>query len=92
MLYSPPMPVDDRADRWANRLRAWGVADLAAAFLEPGSPIAFLGAQVLHFGAPLLSLVYDPRELSGLAELLEDPLQTRRLAAGLTAADQETKA
>jgi hypothetical protein len=37
-------------------------------------------------------LVYDPRELSGLAELLEDPLQTRRLAAGLTAADQETKA
>ncbi len=94
MLYSPPMPVDDRADRWARRLRAWGMADLAAALLEPGSPVPLLGAQALYFGAPLLSLAYDARELSGLAELLEDPLQLRRLTAQLTPdqPDQEIKA
>jgi len=94
MLYSPPMPVDDRADRWARRLRAWGMADLAAALLEPGSPVPLLGAQALYFGAPLLSLAYDARELSGLAELLEDPLQLRQLTAQLTPdqPDQEIKA
>jgi len=88
------MPVDDRADRWARRLRAWGMADLAAALLEPGSPVPLLGAQALYFGAPLLSLAYDARELSGLAELLEDPLQLRRLTAQLTPdqPDQEIKA
>lgn len=83
MLYSPPMPVDDRADRWARRLRAWGMADLAAALLEPGSPIPLLGAQALYFGAPLLSFLYDAHELSGLAEMLEDPQQTRQLTARL---------
>jgi len=88
------MPVDDRADRWARRLRAWGMADLAAALLEPGSPVPLLGAQALYFGAPLLSLAYDARELSGLAELLEDPLQLRQLTAELTPdqPDQEIKA
>ena len=94
MLYSPPMPVDDRADRWARRFRAWGMADLAAALLEPGSLVPLLGAQALYFGAPLLSLAYDAHELSGLAELLEDPQQLRRLTAQLTPdqPDQEIKA
>ncbi len=95
MLYSPPMPVDDRADRWARRLRAWGMADLAAALLEPGSPVPLLGAQALYFGAPLLSFLYDAREISGLAELLDDPRQTRLLTDRLTSGertDQETKA
>lgn len=95
MLYSPPMPVDDRADRWARRLRAWGMADLAAALLEPGSPVPLLGAQALYFGAPLLSFLFDAREISGLAELLDDPQQTRLLTNRLTPdarTDQETKA
>lgn len=87
MLYSPPMPVDDRADRWARRLHAWGMADLAAALLEPGSPVPLLGAQALYFGAPLLSFFYDAQELSGLADMLEDPQQLRLLAAQLTPTD-----
>lgn len=87
MLYSPPMPVDDRADRWARRFRAWGMADLAAALLEPGSLVPLLGAQALYFGAPLLSFFYDAQELTGLADLLEDPQQMRLLAARLTPTD-----
>ena len=46
--------------------------DLVAALLEAAGPLAFLGAQVIYFGQPLLNGVMRVEDLQALTGLLED--------------------
>jgi hypothetical protein len=62
---------------WANNLQRWGMSDLVAAFLEAAGPFAFLGAQVIYLGQPLLSGLAHADDLQALTCLLEDGEQVR---------------
>jgi hypothetical protein len=53
--------------------------------LEAGRPFAFLGGQLLWVAKPLLSLFFSGREVSRVAELLEEPAAVEALIATLEA-------
>lgn len=89
MLYSPIM-IDasrrKRIARVARALRGWGLGGLAAALLEDGGPLPFIGAQALYFGAPVLGALAPGDDLEAIAALLEDPESVQALARQLTEA------
>jgi hypothetical protein len=62
--------------RWADTLRRYQLHELAASFLEAGSPLALLGAQALYFGRGF----FDSDQLTALAETLEQDSETRAFA------------
>ena len=65
--------------RWAESLRRYQLHELAASFLEAGSPFALLGAQALYFGRGFI----DNEQLTALAETLEEDAETRAFASFL---------
>jgi hypothetical protein len=65
--------------RWAETLRRYQLHELAASFLEAGSPFALLGAQALYFGGGFV----DSEQLTALAETLEREGETRAFASYL---------
>lgn len=58
---------------WAHRLKRWGLAGLAAEFLESGSPFAALAAQGLYIGQPVMEVWIPKEQISRLANILENP-------------------
>lgn len=69
--------------RWADFLRQRGLESLAAWALEALAPVSALGAQALYFGSPLLRPAFSASQIESLADLLEDPAETRAFAAFL---------
>ena len=65
--------------RWAESLRRYQLHELAASFLEAGSPLALLGAQALYFGRGLI----ENDQLTALAETLEEEQEARAFASFL---------
>lgn len=62
---------------WARILHGWGVKDLVVSFLEAAGPLTIVGAQVVYFGQPLLTIAMPEDHVEALARLLEDKKQTR---------------
>jgi hypothetical protein len=60
-------------DEIAERIRRWGVTDLASALLEGLRPVAFIGGQALWIAQPALGLVMEPEQVADYARLLERP-------------------
>jgi hypothetical protein len=65
--------------RWAESLRRYQLHEIAASFLEAGSPLALLGAQALYFGRGFI----ESEQLTALAETLEEDDEARAFAAFL---------
>ncbi len=65
---------------WVNKAYRWGVGDWAADFLEAAGPLATLGAQAIYLVQPFLSPILPEGHLEALAEILEEPDQTRAFA------------
>jgi len=65
--------------RWAESLRRYQLHELAASFLEAGSPFALLGAQALYFGRAFV----ESEQLTALAETLEEDSEAREFASFL---------
>jgi len=65
--------------RWAESLRRYQLHELAASFLEAGSPLALLGAQALYFGRGFI----ENEQLTALAETLEEDHEARAFASFL---------
>jgi hypothetical protein len=65
--------------RWAESLRRYQLHEIAASFLEAGSPFALLGAQALYFGRAFL----ESEQLTALAETLEEDGEARAFASFL---------
>ena len=61
----------------ARKLHEWGLNDFAAALLESGGPLVFLGAQTLYLVAPLLGPLTPENDAMALSCLLEDPTSTQ---------------
>lgn len=62
---------------WANRLQQWRVHQFAAALLEASGPLKLVGAQLVYLGQPLLGGLVANEQLERLAEMLEEPAQTK---------------
>jgi len=65
---------------WAAILHRWGIADLAATFLDAAGPLNLLSAQIIYLSQPILSAAFQSASLSVLAEMLETPGETRAFA------------
>jgi len=50
---------------------------MVATLLEATGPLNLLGAQVVYLGQPLLKQVLPEDQLDALADMLENPKQTR---------------
>jgi hypothetical protein len=69
--------------QWADFLRQRGLESFAAWALDALTPIFVLGAQMLHFGSPLVRPTFSAAQIESLADLLEDPTEARAFAAFL---------
>ena len=67
--------MQSRADwsTWAETLRRFKLDGLASWFLEAGSPLSMLGAQMLYIGQPFLG----GKQIKTLAHMLEDEQETQ---------------
>jgi hypothetical protein len=81
-LTSGPARSDQESERekWAAKLKTWGLSPLAAALLDSAGPFGLLAAQSLYVGEPLLSAWVSPGSLRSLASLLEDRAQSQAFA------------
>jgi len=59
--------------KWAETLRHYKLDGLASWFLEAGSPLSVLGAQVLYASQPFLG----GNQINMIAHLLEDEHETQ---------------
>ncbi len=66
--------------RWAETLRQHQLNNIAASFLEAGSPLALLGAQALYFSGGFIR----NDQLTALANMLEDEQETHAFISFLT--------
>ncbi len=66
--------MQSRADwsTWAETLRRFKLEGLASWFLEAGSPLSTLGAQMLYISQPFLG----GKQINMLAQMLEDEQET----------------
>ena len=64
---------------WAETLRRYQLHEIAASFLEAGSPLALLGAQAIYFGGGFVK----SDQLTALAETLEEETEARAFASFL---------
>jgi hypothetical protein len=62
---------------WSRTLQRWGLKDIAVVFLEAFRPLAFLGAQIIYIGQPLLNRDFSSGHLETLAQMLEDSSETQ---------------
>ena len=63
--------------RWAARLQGWQMHQFTAALLEAGGPLKLIGAQLVFISQPLFSGLIRREQINALADMLEEPEQTR---------------
>jgi len=72
---------------WAQKLHRWGISEITASLLEVLGPLTILGAQLVHLGSPILHRTVADNQISALADLLEEPVQTRAFITYLRESD-----
>jgi hypothetical protein len=83
------MPIETNVDmraywpRWAEFIHNHGLGSLIAWALEAAGPLALLGAQVFHFGSPLLRPAVSGNALDGFITLFENEAERRSFVAFL---------
>ena len=70
-------------NEWAVFLRRRRLDSLASWALDALAPLAVVGGQLLHAGSPLLRPALSGGQAEMLANLLEDPAESRQFAAYL---------
>lgn len=69
--------IHENMQRWAGLLQGWGIHQVAAALLEAAGPLNVVGAQLVYISQPVLNGLLDEGSLSSLANMLEEPDQTK---------------
>ncbi len=70
-------------NRFARRIADLGLTAPAILFLEAYKPLSFLGAQMLWFAQPFLSLAFDSADLRDFTLLVQEDAGTEALIARL---------
>lgn len=65
---------------WSKSLHQWGMADFVASFLEAAGPLSVVGAQAVYLFQPILRGVVPGDQLGVLAQMLEEPGETKQFA------------
>ncbi len=73
---------------WHETLQRWGLDDLTALILDALGPLNLLGAQVVYLSQPFLGQLLPEGHWDTLAEVLENPAQTKAFSAFLRQTDQ----
>jgi hypothetical protein len=76
-------------ERAADVIVQRGMAIPAVLFLESLGPMNFLGSQALHFLTPILSVVFEQRDVERVALLLERRDTLSRLSALIETREHE---
>jgi len=76
-------------ERAADVIVQRGMAIPAVLFLESLGPMNFLGSQALHFLTPILSVVFEQRDVERVALLLERRDTLSRLSALIDTREHE---
>lgn len=63
---------------WAARLHSWGLNNWVASFLEAVGPLTTIGAQFIYISQPVLEVFFPQNHLEALANVLEEPEETRK--------------
>lgn len=71
------IPQTDRA--LAERLRRWGLAEIAPIFIEMARPLGFVGGQLLTLASPVLTTIVDEQRLTDWIDLLDDEARLDQL-------------
>jgi hypothetical protein len=69
MVPSSVSPIDQAL---ADRLRRWGLADVAPVMLVALRPLGTVGGQLLTLASPILTTFVAPQRLDEWIELLDD--------------------
>lgn len=67
---------------WARFLQQRGLAGIAAGLIDAAGPFAFVGAQAIYLGQPLLN-PSGAGNIQAIAELLENRSELQQFAAFL---------
>ena len=70
-------------EEWARNLQRWGVHEIVAALLDAAGPLSIFLAQMVYVGQPFLRGVMPGDRLKALADLFEDPAESRSFATFL---------
>ncbi len=70
-------------EAWARNLQRWGVQEIVAALLDGAGPLTILLAQIVYFSQPFLRGAMPGDRLQALANLFEDPAESRSFATFL---------
>lgn len=92
---SLPEPTEEQrllVDRVCREIVRRRMAAPALAFLEMSRPLNFLGAQALHFLAPIISLVVEDSQHRAFAEFLERRDSVDILCRRIETLEAESKA
>ena len=73
---------------WHETLQQWRLDDLTALILDALGPLNLLGAQVVYFSQPFLGKVLPEGHWDALANVLENPAQTKAFSTFLRQTDQ----
>ncbi len=65
---------------WAIHLKKMGIHEWVAALLEGAGPFNVLAAQLVYLGEPLARFAVPGIQVQALASLLEDPAEARGFA------------
>lgn len=76
--------IQNRLRKWAVRLHALGLCDIADSLLGAAEPLGSFGAQLLWVAQPALNLLMPADEINALARLLDDPAGLAWLREELT--------
>jgi len=70
-------------EEWALNLQRWGLREIAASLLEAAGPLTILLAQAVYVGQPFLNGQLAGERLQSLAQLFENPAESRSFATFL---------
>lgn len=68
---------------WARFLQHWGLHKPVAIILEAAGPLTLLFAQMVYFSRPFVGWNSTTGELEALAQMLENPEESRSFATFL---------
>jgi len=84
MCYTVNMDADHHIWHvWAQTLHRWGLDEFVTSILELSGPLTFFGAQTIYLIQPFVGWAIPENQLNGVAELLDNPLQTQAFVAYL---------
>lgn len=64
-------------NKWISILHTWGIHEITALIMDAFRPLNFISVQIVYLSQPLLDVFFPDEYIDALAELLDDPVETK---------------